>query len=40
MTISAKLFSVLTTAFRGEDVLSVLQKYIMETGHVPGGHVF
>ena len=33
MTISAKLFLILTTDFR-EDFLKFSHRYIMETGHV------
>ena len=33
MTISAKLFSILTTGFRKEDLLKFSNRYIMETGH-------
>ena len=40
MTIFAKLFSILTTGFRGEDVESFLHSYIRETGHAPGGYFF
>ena len=38
MTISAKLFSILTTGFKG-DVLCFLHRDIKETGHAPGDHV-
>ena len=33
MTISAKLFSILTTGFRKEFFLKFSNRYIMETGH-------
>ena len=39
MTISAKLFSIQTTSFRGEDLLCFLNRCIRKTGHAPGGHV-
>ena len=34
MIISAKLFLILTTGFRGEDFLNFSHRYTMETGHV------
>ena len=40
LIISVKSISILTTGFRGVDVSSFLHKYIRETGHAPGSHVF
>ena len=39
MTISAKLFSILTTSFRGEDFKVFQKVYIMKTSPLSDGNV-